>query len=199
MVSHCGACRLTVIRMEPLTGKRTAGTVTKKARSNRPRCVGVIIRGSRNKIKYDPSSRQFKLSKVMPEGMVFPYDFGFVPSTKSGDGDPLDVLVLTDDPLFPGCLVECSLIGALKTKQKEKRRTNRNDRLIAVADQSVLYSDIKTLKELNPKALAQIEAFFVNYQKVRGVEVTILGYAGPREAKEILARSRSSHLAKRER
>ena len=59
---------------------------------------------------------------------MFPYDFGFVPSTKAEDGDPLDVLVLTDEALFPGCLVECSLIGILKAEQKEERHTNRNDR-----------------------------------------------------------------------
>jgi inorganic pyrophosphatase len=164
-----------------------------KGRSNNSRCIFVTIetpKGSRNKIKYDPSSRQFKLSKVMPEGMMFPYDFGFVPLTKAEDGDPLDVLVLTDEPLFPGCLVECSLIGVLKAEQKEERHTNRNDRLIAVANQSLLYSDTKTLKDLNPKVLQQVEEFFVNYQKVRGIEVRILGHAGPREALKILAGAR---------
>ena len=96
--------------------KRHSRRAVKKGRSvSNLRCIVVIIetpKGSRNKIKYDPSSRQFKLSKVI-EGMMFPYDFGFVPSTKAEDGDPLDVLVLTDEPLFPGCLVECSLIGVL--------------------------------------------------------------------------------------
>ena len=123
----------------------------------------------------------------MPEGMMFPYDFGFVPLTKAEDGDPLDVLVLTDEPLFPGCLVECSLIGVLKAKQTDEGHTNRNDRLIAVANQSLLYSDTKALKDLNPKMLKQIQDFFVNYQKVRGIEVRILGRAGPREAQRILA------------
>jgi len=137
----------------------------------------------------------FKLSKVMPEGMMFPYDFGFVPSTKAEDGDPLDVLVLTDEPLFPGCLVECSLIGVLKAEQKEQRHTNRNDRLIAVADQSLLYSETKTLKDLNAKVLEQIEKFFVNYQKVRGIEVRILGHGGPREALQILAEARDGKKA----
>jgi inorganic pyrophosphatase len=141
------------------------------------------------------SSRQFKLSKVMPEGMMFPYDFGFVPLTKAEDGDPLDVLVLTDEPLFPGCLVECLLIGVLKAEQKEERHTNRNDRLIAVANQSLLYSDTKTLKDLNPKLLQQVEEFFVNYQKVRGVEVRILGRAGPREALKILIGARDTKKA----
>jgi len=125
----------------------------------------------------------------MPEGMVFPYDFGFVPSTKAEDGDPLDVLVLTDEPLFPGCLVECMLIGALKAEQKEEGHKNRNDRLIAVANQSLLYSETRTLKDLNPKLLEQIEAFFVNYQKVRKIEVKILGHADPTEARRILAKA----------
>jgi inorganic pyrophosphatase len=154
--------------------------------------IDVIIetpKGSRNKIKYDPTTGKFKLSKVMPEGMMFPYDFGFLPSTKAEDGDPLDVLVLTDEPLFPGCLTECSIIGAIKAEQKEEGHTNRNDRLIAVADQSLLYSDIKTLKDLNPKVLEQIEMFFINYQKVRGIEVRILGHAGPQEARQILAKA----------
>jgi inorganic pyrophosphatase len=126
---------------------------------------------------------------------MFPYDFGFVPSTKAEDGDPLDVLVLTDEPLFPGCLVECSLIGALKAEQKEEMSTNRNDRLIAVANQSLLYSETKTLKDLNPRVLEQIQAFFVNYQKVRGIEVRILGHAGPQEALLILAEARDGKKA----
>jgi inorganic pyrophosphatase len=175
-----------------MTLKRKPITAARKSPSDLSSCIDVIIetpKGSRNKIKYDPSSRKFKLSKVMPEGMMFPYDFGFVPSTKADDGDPLDVLVLTDEPLFPGCLVECMLIGALKAKQKEEGHTNRNDRLIAVANQSLLYCETKTLKHLNPKVLQQVEAFFVNYQKVRGIEVTILGHAGPKEALQILAKA----------
>jgi inorganic pyrophosphatase len=170
--------------------KRKSGSTSRKRPSDIAGPVDVIIetpKGSRNKIKYDPSTRKFKLSKVMPEGMMFPYDFGFVPSTKAEDGDPLDVLVLTDEPLFAGCLVECTVIGALKAEQKEKGRTNRNDRLIAVANQSLLYSETRTLKELNPKVLEQIEAFFVNYQKVRKIEVKILGHADPTEAGRILA------------
>ena len=79
--------------------------------------IEVVIetpKGSRNKFKYDPTTRRLKLSKVLPEGMVFPYDFGFVPATKGPDGDPIDVLVLLDEPTFPGCLVECRLIGILE-------------------------------------------------------------------------------------
>jgi inorganic pyrophosphatase len=157
-----------------------------------PEQVSVIIetpRGSRNKLKYDPASRMYKLSKVMPEGMVFPYDFGFVSGTSAEDGDPLDVLVLTDEPLFAGCLVDCTLIGVIEAEQEEAGETKRNDRLIAVARASLLYSEIKDLAGLNPTVLKQIEAFFVNYQKVRDVKVNILDHRGPEKALEILRRS----------
>src|ERR1051325_6673502 len=76
-------------------------------------------KGSRNKLAYEPSRRMYKLSKVLAEGMSFPYDFGFVPHTQAEDGDPLDVLVLTDAALFPGCLLDCRMIGVIELKQKE--------------------------------------------------------------------------------
>lgn len=143
------------LKRKPVTGaRRSASDVSSR--------IDVIIetpKGSRNKIKYDPSSRRFKLSKIMPEGMSFPYDFGFVPSTKAADGDPLDVLALTDEPLFPGCLVECNLIGAIESEQQEQGQRNRNDRLVAVAEQSLLYSEIKTLKDMIRKCFSRSTPF----------------------------------------
>jgi len=173
--------------------QRKASKSSSGAASSRAGKISVIIetpRGSRNKLKYEPSKRMDKLSKVMPEGMVFPYDFGFVPETKAEDGDPLDVLVLTDEPLFTGCLVDCEPIGVLELEQKEEGEVNRNDRLIAVAEQSLLYSNIKDLARLNPIVVKQIEAFFVNYQKVRDIKVRILGRHGPDKARELLHRAR---------
>jgi inorganic pyrophosphatase len=163
-----------------------------KERASQISTITVVIetpRGSRNKLKYDFDQRAYKLSKVLPEGMMFPYDFGFVPATKAEDGDPVDVLVLTDEPLFPGCLVDTILVGVIELKQRENGKSNRNDRVIAVAQASASYSDIKRLDDLNPTVLKQIEAFFVNYQKVRDIKVTILGRSGPREAFELLQRS----------
>ena len=157
-----------------------------------PEQVSVIIetpKGSRNKLKYDPATRMYKLSKVMPEGMVFPYDFGFVPGTKAADGDPLDVLLLTDEPLFPGCLVDSRLVGVIEAEQEQEGQKNRNDRLIAVPLASLLYSDIKDLADLNATVLKQVEEFFVNYQKVRDVQVKILGHRGPDKALETIRRS----------
>ncbi|PWU08594.1 MAG: hypothetical protein C5B51_07640 [Terriglobia bacterium] len=150
--------------------KRKAANAAKRTALSEPVTIDVTIetpRGSRNKIKYEPTKKMYSLSKILPEGMVFPYDFGFVPRTKADDGDPLDVLVLTDEPLFPGCLVECRLIGVIELTQKEADATERNDRLIAVAQASLLYADVKNLVGLNEVVLKQVEEFFVNYQKVR--------------------------------
>jgi len=120
---------------------------------------------------------------------MFPYDFGFVPSTKAEDGDPMDVLVLTDAPLFPGCQVDCRLIGVIKAEQEKEGETTRNDRLIAVAEASLLYSETRSLNDLNATVLKQIEEFFVNYQRVRNIRVAILGHGGPSDARAILQKS----------
>jgi inorganic pyrophosphatase len=144
-------------------------------------------RGSRNKYKLDEQSGRIKLSKVMPEGMVFPYDFGFFPGTRAQDGDPLDVLVLGDEATFPGCQIDCRLVGVLLARQRDKEgKENRNDRIIAVAEASVLHSEVTEFADLSPTMLIQIEQFFVNYQKVREIEITLLGRDGRQAAKNLL-------------
>lgn len=165
-----------------------------RANSSRklPVRLDVIIEtpcNNRNKFKYDPEMKLFKLSKVMPEGMHFPYDFGFVPSTKAEDGDPLDVLVLSDEPLYVGCVVECRLIGVIEAEQEQDGQKNRNDRLIAVATQSIRYSEIHSLHDLSRNVVHQIEEFFVNYQRVRNVTVKILGREGPMASFAILRKA----------
>ena len=141
--------------------------------------VRVVIetpRGSRNKYKFEESSGSLKLSKVMPEGMVFPFDFGFVPETCADDGDPLDVLVLSDEPTFPGCEIDCRLIGILLARQKNPGRPeSRNDRVVAVADCAIQYASVHELAQVEERVIKQVEEFFVNYQRVRGVEVHPLG------------------------
>jgi len=97
-------------------------------------------RGCRNKYKLDEETGRMKLSKVMPEGMVFPYDFCLFPGTEGDDGDPPDVLVLHDEPTFPGCQIDCRLIGVLRAHQKDANgKEGRNDRVIAVAEASAIW------------------------------------------------------------
>src|SRR6266550_1898245 len=88
-------------------------------------------KGSRNKFAFDPDQHVFELKKVLPAGMAFPYDFGFVPSTEADDGDPVDVLVLMDEPAFAGCVLKCRPIGVIQGEQGDKKKKFRNDRIIA--------------------------------------------------------------------
>jgi inorganic pyrophosphatase len=174
------------------SAKASPREAAEKSAQNAPPAVQVIVetpKNSRNKYKLDEQTHRFTLSKLLPEGMVFPYDFGFFPDTKSQDGDPLDVLILCEEPTFPGCQIACRLIGVLKATQKEKGHTVRNDRLIAVAQASVLHASLTDLAQLEPGVLKQIEDFFVNYQKVRDIEFAVLGHEGPAAAQAILAQT----------
>jgi inorganic pyrophosphatase len=97
--------------------------------------IKVIIetpKGSRNKYAFDEDEKTFTLKKVLPAGMAFPYDFGFVSSTEAEDGDPVDVLVLMDELAFPGCVIKCRIIGIIEGEQSNGKKTERNDRLVAV-------------------------------------------------------------------
>lgn len=143
-------------------------------------------RGSRNKYSFDPEQKIFTLKKVLPAGMVFPYDFGFVPSTCGGDGDPLDVLVLMDEPAVPGCLVPARLIGVIEADQREGRKRVRNDRLLAVADATELYAQIRSYTDLPQGMVQKIGEFFVNYHRLEGSEYRILGYKGFAAAARLL-------------
>jgi inorganic pyrophosphatase len=140
-------------------------------------------KGSRNKYNYDERLGLFKLGGVLPAGAVFPFDFGFVPLTLGGDGDPLDVLVLMDEPAFAGCLVRARLLGVVEAEQTERDgETTRNDRLVAVASKSHLYSRALSLSSLDPGLIDEIEHFFVSYNRIKGKEFKPLGRFGPAHA-----------------
>ena len=151
--------------------------------------VNVVVdspKGSRNKYKYEEASGLWRLSKVLPLGMTFPFDFGFVPSTRGQDGDPLDVLILLDEPAFPGCVVPARLIGVLEAEQTEDRRTVRNDRLLAVLETRYNPVPVRSLDELSPQTLAEVEYFFISYNRMQGRQFRILGAQGPDRAQAVL-------------
>lgn len=154
--------------------------------------VQVVIetpKGSRNKYKFDTEQHTFLLNKVLPEGMAFPHDFGFIPSTEAEDGDPLDVLILMDQSAFPGCLVPGRLIGVIEGEQRENGKAERNDRLIAVCENSHTHSDIQSLSDLNKSFLDELKKFFVNYHANDGKEFRVLGVKGPTAAKKLLKKA----------
>lgn len=151
--------------------------------------VTVVIetpKGSANKYGYDHEIAAFRLNAVLPEGTVFPFDFGFVPSTLGEDGDPLDVLVFLDAPTPVGCVIAARLIGVIEVRQKEDGRWISNDRILAVAAQSNTSGHIETTDDLRPHLLDEIEAFFRHYVGLQGREIEIGSRQGPRRAHELL-------------
>ena len=147
--------------------------------------IQVIIetpKGSRNKYAFDAEQKVFELTKVLPAGMAFPYDFGFIPSTLAEDGDPTDVLVLMDEPAFPGCLLKCRVVGIIEGQQGKKKEKTRNDRVIAVENDNHSYAHVRHVQDLGKKFVKELEEFFVNYHRHLGKKYRVLDVKGPSEA-----------------
>jgi inorganic pyrophosphatase len=151
--------------------------------------------GSRNKYKYDERFEVLRLSRILPRGAAFPYDFGSIPGTSAEDGDALDVLVLQLPPSFPGCLVTVRLIGVLHAEQHEGGKSIRNDRLIGVADTPVNPARLKELSALDEEELRAIEHFLRSYNAFQGREFDIKGRGDSREAMRVLDCAIDAHSA----
>jgi len=151
--------------------------------------LNVVIdtpKGCRNKYAFDFEINAYKLKTVLPHGAVFPFDFGSIPGTVAADGDPLDVLVLMDEPAFVGCLVKVRLLGVIEAEQTENGKTERNDRLISVAAESHTHASLKSLRKMDSTLIREIEHFFVSYNEVRGKKFQPKGRKGPATAKRLI-------------
>jgi inorganic pyrophosphatase len=142
------------------------------------KCLNVIIetpKGSRVKYAYGEETRLFEVKKALPEGMVFPFNFGFIP-------------ILNEEPLVPGCLVKARVVGVIKARQTEKGETTRNDRLIgmAIVKQSPTFME---KLELSKKTCSEIEHFFISYNELSGKKFKVLGQDGPRKAIQLVKRA----------
>ena len=149
---------------------------------NKGRHIHAVVetpKGSAAKYTYDPETGMFKLKKILPEGMAFPLHFGFIPNTLAEDGDPVDVMVLMDEPSWPGCFIECKLLGVIEAEQKERVETKRNDRIIAAAIESNRYKEIRTLFALDNYLLDEIINFLVTYNSFERREFKVIGRQGP--------------------
>jgi inorganic pyrophosphatase len=125
--------------------------------------------------------------------MMFPFDFGFLPSTLGEDGDPLDILVLMDAPAHVGCVIEVRIIGVIKAEQTEDGKTESNDRLLGVAVHSYDHEDLESLSDVSKTQLDQLEEFFISYNKQRGKKFKVSGTGGPKKALEFLKEGIQAH------
>ncbi|MBK7972920.1 MAG: inorganic diphosphatase [Deltaproteobacteria bacterium] len=159
------------------------------------RLVHVVIdtpRHSRCKYKYEPALGAFVVKKLLPVGAVFPHAFGFVPSTRGGDGDPLDVLVVCEEPLIVGCVATVRIAAVMLAEQREHaaRAPRRNDRFVASLATAHDPPALHRLADLSHHERAEIERFFVSYNEAEGKRFEVLGWAGARRAHALLRAGR---------
>ena len=142
--------------------------------------LNVIVetpKGCRNKYAFDFDFKNYRLKSVLPNGAVFPFDFGSIPATTADDGDPLVFLLLMDEPAFTECVVRARLLGVIEAAQTSDGKTECNDRLIAA--ESHTHSSLKSLGMLDSELIKEIEHFFVCYNQIRGKKFKPIARKGP--------------------
>ena len=156
-----------------------------------PTVVDALIEiplGSRNKYELDKKSGRIRLDRVLYAAMIYPAEYGIIENTLAPDGDALDILVICNDPTFPGCTVPARVLGYLDMVDGGKL----DYKLIAVADCDPRYDAIRELSDLSPFVLKEIANFFTNYKVLQGIRVEVGEYHGREEAREIIARCRTA-------
>lgn len=152
-----------------------------------------IPRGSRNKYEYDERTGRFFLDRVLYSSVHYPTDYGFIIETLAGDGDPLDVLVLVQEPTFPGCLIEARILGGLDMRDEK----GADFKVLAVPVGDPRYDHVQNLSDLGDHWLREIETFFATYKLLEPKQTDVLGWHDLEETMQTLAACRERYRALR--
>ncbi len=152
-------------------------------------CRAVIETPAGSKVKYafDSATGLFAASKLLPLGLAMPLDFGFVPGTRGGDDDPLDLMVLNEAEIAVGSLVTVRLLGAIEVEQGEGK-SERNDRLVARLTDSRAFAEVTKLDQLGDAFTAELNRFFATYKDLQGQCYDVVAVGGPERAAELIER-----------
>jgi len=156
--------------------------------------IEVIVetpKGSQFKYKYDLKKEWFTVHKALPVGLIFPYDFGFIPDTEGDDGDPLDVLILSEFSFLQGSMIECRIIGSMKAEQTDGKKTIRNDRIFVYPDLKGFYPVYNSMADIQDEKLKEIENFFIYYNAMQKKTFKPLGILDTRETMKLIKKQRS--------
>lgn len=149
--------------------------LTKIPAQPKPGLLNVLIEipaGSKNKYEFDKDLNAFALDRVLFSSVQYPYDYGFVPNTLADDGDPLDGMVLMDQPTFPGCVITARPIGMLEMIDGG----DRDEKILCVPVEDPRYSDVKSLSDVAQHRLDEIAEFFRTYKNLEKKVTEILGW-----------------------
>jgi inorganic pyrophosphatase len=150
------------------------------------RAVVETPKGSRAKFDYDSDMHAFYVKTLLPDGMSFPLDFGFIPSTLAGDGDPLDVMILVDQPCPTGSVLDVRLLGAIEAEEVENGRKERNDRILGAACISRLYAKVEKPGDVGDGFIDNLVEFWVNKAKLEGKVFRCLGVTASERAIDLI-------------
>jgi inorganic pyrophosphatase len=153
-----------------------------------------IPRGSRNKYEFDESVGRFRLDRVLFSSVHYPTDYGFIPDTLALDGDHLDILVLVQEPTFPGCLVEARPIGGLDMADEK----GPDFKVLAVPVGDPRYAHVRTLEDVGDHWLKEIETFFSTYKLLEPKQTEVLGWHDVAEAHAMIEECRERFQQSRE-
>jgi inorganic pyrophosphatase len=145
-----------------------------------------IPRGSRNKYEFDEETGMFRLDRVLYSSVHYPADYGFIPDTLAEDGDHLDILVLTQEPTFPGCTIEARPLGGLDMADEK----GNDFKVLAVPVGDPRYDHVQTLEALGEHWLREIETFFATYKLLEPKHTEVLGWHTAEEAWEVIGECR---------
>ena len=148
--------------------------------------------GSKNKYELDKRTGRIKLDRVLYAAMIYPAEYGVIEETLAPDGDQLDILVICNDPTFPGCTVPARVLGYLDMVDGGKL----DYKLIAVVDCDPRYDSVQELEDLSPFVLKEIANFFTNYKVLQGIKVEVCEFHGKKEAMDIIEACRKAYLDK---
>lgn len=143
----------------------------------KPGLINVLIEipaGSKNKYEFDKDLNAFALDRVLFASVQYPYDYGFVPNTLADDGDPLDGMVIMDQPTFPGCVIGARPIGMLEMIDGG----DRDEKILCVPEEDPRYKDVTSLKDIASHRLDEIAEFFRTYKNLEKKVTEILGWQG---------------------
>ena len=157
--------------------------------------VHVVIespRGSAAKFKYDAQLDALALSRPLVDGVTFPYDWGFIPSTRGPDGDPLDALVIWDRASYPGVVLACRAIALLAVEQNSKLHPGtreRNDRVLAVPAAAPKFLPLADVGDIPERVKQELEAFFVAAVALEHKALTVVGWKSAEDAYKLIQSS----------
>ena len=154
--------------------------------------VNVVIdtpKDSAFKLKFDEENGLYHVHKALPLGLVFPFNFGFIPGTEGGDGDALDVLLLTGYVFPAGVIVLAKVIAILEAEQTENKKKNRNDRLIAEPVDAVTQKRLQPAVDFDSALKTSITDFFIHYNQLQGKTFRPLRYASAASAVQAVRKS----------